>query len=332
MQLTNSILHSPACFLTNPSRNPSLPASIHCSTSSNRTINRTLASRTSNQLTAQEQDPGSFDVASTVVETAFRVKIDSIDTDGSDKARTTLRILFVSESGVCRGPLAAAAFAAAAQERGLSLSSTSSSTTAADFECSAAASRDYNVNDPPEPSAYLAAECLGWTLPEKYTARCFRPSSDLARQDLILVMDKFIAADVLREASVYDTIYLDAGFSGKVRNLGEFHPSANLSPNNNSVQQSTTEENNNGGGGKIPESKVFEIDDPLYGNIGGEEEEDDVYKAALDIQKCCNGLVDFLLGLNSSEDENMNMRAAVGKWLQYAEGVEWMKPPLLSPR
>jgi protein-tyrosine-phosphatase len=285
------------------------------------------------QLTPEKQDP-LFDVSSTVVNPAFRVKIDSTHTDGSDQARTTLRILFVSESGVCRGPLAAAAFAAAASKQGLALSGADSMA----IECSAAASRDYCVDQPPEASAFLAAECLGWTLPQDYTARVFLPSSDLAKNDLILVVDKFTAADVLREASVFDTIYLEAGFSGRVRNLGEFHPSATVKLSDTS--SSGNAPNSSGGGGGSNENKVFEINDPLYGNIGGEEEEDTVYKSALDIQQCCNGLVDFLISLNSDgngdadvENRNKkNLRVAVEKWLQHAEGVEWMRPPLLSPR
>lgn len=322
MHITNSILQSP-CITNSPRKSSSRAFRHHCRFLKRRNT-RISASRISSQLT-QEQDP-LFDVSSTVVNPAFRVKIDSTHTDGSDKTRTTLRILFVSESGVCRGPLAAAAFAAAAEKHGLALLR---GTGDAAIECSAAASRDYCVNEPPEASAYLAAECLGWTLPQDCRSRCFLPSADLAKNDLILVMDKFIAADVLREASVFDTIYLEAGFSGKVRNLGEFHPSAtgNSSTNSNTPSSKTSVSG--------ADNKVFEINDPLYGNVGGEEEEDTVYKSALDIQQCCNGLVEFLISLNSANSDNENgtsLRAAVDNWLQNAEGVEWMRPPLLSPR
>ena len=53
-----------------------------------------------------------------------------------------------------------------------------------------------------------------------------------------------------RQVSVYDTIDKEGGYSGKVRLLGEFHPSmaTNIEP-----------------GGQ-------DIDDPLYGNVGGAEE------------------------------------------------------------
>jgi hypothetical protein len=326
MQLTNSFLQSP-CFKHQIGNASSRAFKHHC-TSLTTSKTRTLASKTTITSQAAPQDP-QFDVTSTVVNPAFRVKIDSTHTDGSDQARTTLRILFVSESGVCRGPLAVAAFAAAAEEKGLDLSNGDGAPT---IECSAAASRDYCINEPPEASAHLAAECLGWVLPQDIKSRCFLPSLDLATQDLILVMDKFIAADVLREASVFDTIYLEAGFSGKVRNLGEFHPSATEKSSSNTTGSSSNSTSNSASSGSSDPSKVFEINDPLYGNIGGEEEEDTVYKAALDIQQCCNGLVDFLLGLEVADKNSGSLRAAVATWLQNADGVEWMRPPLLSPR
>jgi len=325
-----AVANSPC--ITNSPGNSSFRAFRHYCRSTRRTTFRTptLKSTISSQST-QEQDP-SFDVSSTVVNPAFRVKIDSTHTDGSEKNRTTLRILFISESGVCRGPLAAAAFAAAAEKHGLAVSP---ATGDAAIECSAAASRDYCIDEPPEASAYLAAECLGWTLPQDYKSRCFLPSADLAKNDLILVMDKFIASDVLREASVFDTIYLEAGFSGKVRNLGEFHPSATeklLSNNNSNTPSGNT---SSSGSGSSADNKVFEIDDPLYGNVGGEEEEDTVYKSALDIQRCCSGLVEFLLSLNaatSGRDDDTSLKVEVDNWLQKAEGVDWMRPPLLSSR
>lgn len=129
----------------------------------------------------QQASADSLDVSATVVPTAFRVSMNSSD---DDEVRTTLRVLFVSESGVCRAPLAAAAFTAAAARRGLG----------AAVEASAAACRDYNVGDEVDPAAVDAAAARGWSLPEDngapYTARLFTPATDLASQDLILVMDK----------------------------------------------------------------------------------------------------------------------------------------------
>ena len=111
--------------------------------------------------------------------------------------------------------------------------------------------------------------------------------------DMILVMDKFTAADVMREVSalfttcysilpalcmetlsttktgdgawipltcclvqisVYDTINKHGKYTQKVRRLGEFHPIL----------------------ANAQESDGQDIDDPLYGNEGGEKEEVDL--------------------------------------------------------
>ena len=125
--------------------------------------------------------------------------------------------------------------------------------------------------------------------------------------DVIFVMDKFTAADVLREASIFDTIYLEQGYTGKVRRLGEFHPSFNNS-------------------GKTDDGN---IEDALYGNYG---EYEDVEKVATEIGECCEGLVEWLVGLENSSSGGESLRAAVAGWLQNAEGVEWLAPPLLSRR
>lgn len=240
------------------------------------------------------KDAASLDVSSTVVDTAFRV---TIDKTMDEPNRTSVNILFVSESGVARAPLAAAALSAALA-RHHNLSSL--------VHCAAAACRDYNVGDSADNAALKAAQALGWNIPSEYSVSCFHPAGDLVRQDLILVMDKFTAADVLREASVFDTIYLQAGYSGKVRSLIEFLPRGD-------------------GTTKV----VEEIGDPLYGNVGGEEEEEAVERVAMLIGQCCEGLAAWLA------EEAMgggDLRERVGVWLQGQEGMEWMRPPLLSPR
>lgn len=76
----------------------------------------------------------------------------------------------------------------------------------------------------------------------------FDYEKDIVLFDLVLVMDKFTAADVLREVSVYDTIQKEKRYSAKVRRLGEFHPKLKLKEDVDGQ----------------------DIDDPLYGNYGGE--------------------------------------------------------------
>ncbi len=108
--------------------------------------------------------------------------------------------------------------------------------------------RDYNVGEPPDPSTLEAAENLSIVLPEAFEASAFDYERDIVLFDLILVMDKYTAADVLREVSVYDTVQKETRYSRKVRRLGEFHP-----------QLKGREE-----------ADGQDIDDPLYGNCGGE--------------------------------------------------------------
>lgn len=59
--------------------------------------------------------------------------------------------------------------------------------------------RDYNVGEPPEPAVLAAAAEAALLIPPDTEARQFAPETDIVRADLVLVMDKYTAADVLRE-------------------------------------------------------------------------------------------------------------------------------------
>ncbi len=59
--------------------------------------------------------------------------------------------------------------------------------------------RPYNVGEGPEPAAVAAAATLGLALPPDHAARLFEPADDIVRHDLLLVMDKYTAGDVMRE-------------------------------------------------------------------------------------------------------------------------------------
>ena len=76
----------------------------------------------------------------------------------------------------------------------------------------------------------------------------FDYEKDIVLYDLVLVMDKYTAADVLREVSVYVTVQKETQYSRKVRRLGEFHPRLKVRD----------------------DADGQDIDDPLYGNCGGE--------------------------------------------------------------
>jgi hypothetical protein len=71
------------------------------------------------------------------------------------------------------------------------------------------ASRDYCIGQQPHPAAAaVAAAALGTTLSSSPTAAAaaaaggavqFDPAADIVASDVVLVMDKYTAADVLRE-------------------------------------------------------------------------------------------------------------------------------------
>ena len=104
------------------------------------------------------------------------------------------------------------------------------------------------MGEGPDPAVMEAAENLSIYLPDDFEARVFDYEKDIVLFDLVLVMDKYTAADVLREVSVYDTVQKERQFSRKVRRLGDFHPQMKHSE----------------------DSDGQDIDDPLYGNYGGD--------------------------------------------------------------
>ncbi len=62
--------------------------------------------------------------------------------------------------------------------------------------------RDYNLGDGADVSVQAAAQQMGLQLPEKFQARQINPERDIVCFDVVLVMDKFTAADVLREVGI----------------------------------------------------------------------------------------------------------------------------------
>lgn len=59
--------------------------------------------------------------------------------------------------------------------------------------------RDYNVGEGPEGFVQQVAQEEGLQLPAGFQARQLKPETDIVAFDMVLVMDKFTAADVLRE-------------------------------------------------------------------------------------------------------------------------------------
>lgn len=248
------------------------------------------------------QDAASLDVSSAVVDTAFRSTPWQAEAAEAAQPRSTLRVLFVSESGVCRAVLAAAAFTASLEAHGL----------AGAVECDAAASRDYCVGQGYEGAVTPAAQAMGVPLPENYAVRLFEESSDIVRFDLVLVMDKYTAADVLREVSVFETVNPAARYSMKVRRLGEFHPRLGAA-----------------GSSGVPDGE--DIDDPLYGNLGSLQQLEAVTAIGAVILESCQGLAARLAEVQARSGGE-GLRGGVTQWLQEMDGMDWLVPPMLQTR
>ena len=61
------------------------------------------------------------------------------------------------------------------------------------------------MGEGPEPFVLEVAQEEGLALPASFQARQLVPETDIVAYDLVLVMDKFTAADVLREVSLHHT-------------------------------------------------------------------------------------------------------------------------------
>ncbi|CAD7698169.1 unnamed protein product [Ostreobium quekettii] len=239
-----------------------------------------------------------MDVSRAVVNPVFR----SAPWDQENREKDGMvRILFVSESNVCRSVLAEAIFTQLVEEMGMGNLLT----------CDSKGSRDYNLGEGPEASVLQAAEDLGIVLPEGFQARMVDHARDIVIYDLLLAMDKFTSADVLREVSVYDTIAREGGYSMKVRRLGEFHPVL----------------------AKSLDSEGQDIDDPLYGNVGGSEEVEAVKKAARIIEAACLGLMQFFQDLQEQAgDDPAKFKSLVLESVRGMKEMDWLVPPMLQKK
>ncbi|CAI5465102.1 unnamed protein product, partial [Closterium sp. Yama58-4] len=216
---------------------------------------------------------GSVDVSSTCVNPVFRSFPNLKEGDGNEDGpggRTAVRVLFLSEGNVCRSVVAEAVLTAMVREKGLE-----------DYiVCSSKAVRDYNVGESPDSRVVQLAGQSGVAVDAARQAQLLRPAEDVVAHDLLVVMDKFNAADVLKEVSVFDTIDPTARFSSKVRRMGDFCKSRT----------------------------VDDIDDPLYGNMGGPEELELLGAAINDIVDCCDGLLTDLIAIRAALAEGESFR------------------------
>eukprot|EP00210_Caulerpa_lentillifera_P006713 g6415.t1 len=177
--------------------------------------------------------------------------------------------------------------------------------------CESRATRDYNIGEGPDPAVIEASENLSIFLNENKKAELFNYEKDIVLFDLVLVMDKFTAADVLREISVYDTIQKEKRYSVKVRRLGEFHPKLKLNE----------------------QTDGQDIDDPLYGNYGGTSTRIQVEEAAKTIEAACLGLLTYLQGIEKrANGDGKVFKKLVEEDILNMNCIDWLVPPMLQPK
>ncbi|KAL3131755.1 hypothetical protein ABBQ38_007474 [Trebouxia sp. C0009 RCD-2024] len=239
-----------------------------------------------------------LDVSNSVVDASYRSTPWAAQREKDASTSSVIQILMVSESNVCRSVLAEAILKQQLADCGLGKM----------VQVQSKGTREYNVGDGPDIAAQAAAQQMGIELREDFQARQINPERDIVQFDVVLVMDKFTAADVLREVSVYDTINKDAQYSLKVRRLGEYHP----------------------GLAATKDQEGQDIGDPLYGNVGGVDELADVEQTAEVIREACNGFVQFLLQLKGKCADGAAFRTALQDEVRNMQDIDWLKPPMLS--
>ena len=123
-------------------------------------------------------------------------------------------------------------------------------------------------------------------------------------------MDGSSAADVLKEICVFDIVERSSR-STLVRRLGEF-----------------------GARGKVKYADL-DVDDALYGNMGGQDEVDAAMAAAEDMADMCAGVVAWLETLADGGDGDndgvtTSLRERVAAALGELPETQWLVPPMLQ--
>jgi hypothetical protein len=113
---------------------------------------------------------------------------------------------------------------------------------------------------------------------------------------------QFNASDVLKEVTVYEAIDKEGRYSYKVRRLGEF----------------------------CRKRTVEDIDDPLYGNMGGPEELELLREVYQDLEDSCEGLLQFLMETKTSLQGSETLKQGIARTLGQMESLDWLVPPMLQ--
>ncbi|KAL2630983.1 hypothetical protein R1flu_015669 [Riccia fluitans] len=232
-----------------------------------------------------------WDVSSNCVNPVFRsAPARSPNLEAADDGK--VQILFLSEGNVCRSVYAEAILTDLLHQHNMQDM----------VKCSSKAVKDYNEGESPDSRVVVVAEECGLKLPEGKVSVVFDCATDIVNADLVLVFDKFNASDVLKEVTIYEAVDKTSRHSGKVRRLGEFCLSRSIE----------------------------DIEDPLYGNMGGPEELELLHEALGHIRDSCEGLVERLLNIKATLQGSESFKEGVKRSIGDMEALNWLVPPMLS--
>jgi len=244
---------------------------------------------------AARASPTREDVGRLVIDPLFRVTPKA----AQKGEEALLQILILGEANICRSPVAEALLRQELSNRGI----------ADVVGCASKSVQDFTVGEGVPESVRQA--CRDAELPEvpsDHAARMWRPEWDVCDFDLIVAVDRYVAADAMKEVSVWDTIQKEVEYCAKIRGLYEF-----------------------GRSGK-------EIQDPLYGNVGGEEELASIRSSFVDLQDAIRGLAEALASAVQEARAQADpvgkeaLQAAVGEMLTSMGAFDWDAPPMLRKR
>lgn len=256
------------------------------------------------------KDTREWDVSSVTVKPQFRDAShveEEAQEDDTDAA--WLHVAVVSESGLCRAPLGAALLRKALGRWANHVDSMSNEK----VQVHARASKTHCSGLEMERDAKELGDRRD-VLWQPQDGRA-KPIQSVSKYDLVLVVDKYALEDVMRDAAVDDLARkAERGgtlLSTRVRLLGEY-------------ATDTTH-------------RQKDVEDPLYGNAGGETQRKALEKAAEHLEDACNGVARLLQEMVDREEHQTKEQCqkAIQEYLEKLANdrpVEWMKPPMLQDK
>jgi len=246
---------------------------------------------------AVEEGNAPINVADSCVKPHYRTLDTLLETEAQSRGRVKARVCFLSESNICRSLFAEAFFKQLIESEGMTEM----------VECESRATQNYCVGEGPDKNAAAVAEEMGVDLTKQNGAQFFEDAVDIVYFDLLLAMDKYTLADVMREVSVWDTISSSSAFTGRIRHLAEFRS------------------------GQLTGAKPKDLEDPLYGNSKGPDTLERVRSSADEIRDCCKGLMSVLVDVRDNPKEDLNnFKDQLRSYTEGLEEVQWLKPPMLT--